>query len=138
MTKFAVIDGQGGGIGKATVARLRSEFGDNIEIVVLGTNSLATGNMLKSGANAGATGENAVVVNVRKADVIVGPMAILMANSLMGEITPKMAEAVVDSCAKKFIIPLNLCNVHIIGSRGLKLSEALDQLIDEIRQFMVK
>lgn len=134
--KIAVIDGQGGGIGKAVVARLRTEFGDNLEILALGTNAVATGNMLKNGANAGATGENAVRVNAGKVDLIIGPMAILMANSMLGEITSIMAEAVSESPARKIIVPLNLCNVHIIGIQTLKISEAMDQVALEVAKVL--
>lgn len=132
--KIAVIDGQGGGIGKAVVARLRSEFGDTVEILALGTNSVATGNMLKNGANAGATGENAIRVNAGKVDLIIGPLAILMANALLGEITPVMAEAVSDSGARKIIVPLNLCNVHIVGVQTMKIADAMDQVAAEVRR----
>jgi len=130
--RIAVIDGQGGGIGKAVVARLRTDFGADVEILALGTNAVATGNMLKNGADAGATGENAVRVNAGKVDIIIGPMAILMSNSMLGEITSVMAEAVSESPARKIIVPLNLCNVHIIGIQALKISEAMDQVAAEV------
>lgn len=130
--KIAVIDGQGGGIGKAVVAKLRTEYGDAVELLALGTNAVATGNMMKNGADAGATGENAIRINAGKVDLIIGPMAILMANSLLGEITPVMAEAVSDSPARKIIVPLNLCNVRIIGVQTLKISEAMDQVAAEV------
>lgn len=134
--KIAVIDGQGGGIGKAVVARLRTDFGNAVDILALGTNAVATGNMLKSGADAGATGENAVRVNAGKMDLIIGPMAILMANSMLGEITAIIAEAVSESPARKIIVPLNLCNVHIIGIQTLKISEAMDQVAAEVTKYM--
>ncbi len=130
--RIAVIDGQGGGIGKAVVARLRTEFGDTVEILALGTNAVATGNMLKNGADAGATGENAVRVNAGKVNLIIGPMAILMADSMLGEITSVMAAAVSESPARKIIVPLNLCNVHIIGIQTLKIAEAMDQVAIEV------
>jgi len=134
--RIAVIDGQGGGIGKAVVARLRTDFGAAVEILALGTNAVATGNMLKNGADAGATGENAVRVNAGKVDIIIGPMAILMSNSMLGEITSIMAEAVSESPARKIIVPLNLCNVHIIGVQALKISEAMDQVATEVLKYM--
>lgn len=130
--RIAVIDGQGGGIGKAVVARLRADFGETVEILALGTNAVATGNMLKNGADAGATGENAVRVNAGKVNLIIGPLAVLMANSMLGEITAVMAEAVSESPARKIIVPLNLCNVHIIGVQTLKISEAMDQMAAEV------
>lgn len=134
--RIAVIDGQGGGIGKAVVARLRTDFGHRVEILALGTNAVATGNMMKNGADAGATGENAVRINAGKVNLIIGPMAILMANSLLGEITPIMAEAVSESPAHKIIVPLNLCNVHIIGVQTLKIAEAMDQVAAEVAKHL--
>lgn len=132
--RIAVIDGQGGGIGKAVVARLRGEFGESVHLLALGTNSMATGNMLKNGADAGATGENAIRVNAGKVDLIIGPLAILMADALLGEITAVMAAAVSDSPARKIIVPLNLCNVHIIGVQPMKIAEAMDQVVAEVRK----
>jgi len=132
--RIAVIDGQGGGIGKAVVARLRGEFGESVHLLALGTNSVATGNMLKNGADAGATGENAIRVNAGKVDLIIGPLAILMADALLGEITAVMAAAVSDSPARKIIVPLNLCNVHIIGVQPMKIAEAMDQVVAEVRK----
>lgn len=132
--RIAVIDGQGGGIGKAVVARLRAEFGEAVHLLALGTNSVATGNMLKNGADAGATGENAIRVNAGKVDLIIGPLAILMADALLGEITAVMAAAVSDSPARKIIVPLNLCNVQIIGVQPMKIAEAMDQVVAEVRK----
>ncbi len=134
--RIAVIDGQGGGIGKTVVAKLRADFGDTVEIIALGTNAVATGNMLKNGADAGATGENAVRVNAAKADIIIGPMAILMADSMMGEITSVMAQAVSESPAKKIIVPLNMCNVQIVGVQSMKISEAMDMVSTEVGKFL--
>ena len=134
--RIAVIDGQGGGIGKTVVAKLRADFGNDLEIIALGTNAVATGNMLKSGADAGATGENAVRVNVARIDIIIGPMAILMADSMMGEITSVMAHAVSESPAKKIIVPLNMCNVHIVGVQTMKISEAMDQVAAEVAKHL--
>lgn len=113
--QIAVIDGQGGGMGKTVIERLRSELGDGIDILALGTNSLATSLMLKAGANEGATGENAIVVNAPKADIIVGSVAVIAANSMLGELTPAMARAVAESPAKKVLIPLNRCNIYVMG-----------------------
>ncbi len=134
--RIAVIDGQGGGIGKTVVAKLRADFGNDLEIIALGTNAVATGNMLKNGADAGATGENAVRVNVARVDIIIGPMAILMADSMMGEITAVMAQAVSESPAKKIIVPLNMCNVHIVGVQTMKISEAMDQVAAEVAKHL--
>jgi len=136
--RIAVIDGQGGGIGRTVIARLRAEFGNRVHIIALGTNSQATANMLKSGADSGATGENAVSVTSHKVELIIGPLAILMANSMMGEITPRMAENVADSSARKIIIPMNLCNVHMVGSQDLKMAEAMVQVSDEVERLLRK
>jgi uncharacterized protein DUF3842 len=103
MMKIAVIDGKGGGIGSQVVERLKSLKNNDIEIIALGTNSQATSNMMKSGANDGSTGENAVMWMSSKVDLIIGPLAIISANSMMGEISPKMAEAISSSQAKKII-----------------------------------
>ncbi|PIU85865.1 MAG: hypothetical protein COS67_05565, partial [Deltaproteobacteria bacterium CG06_land_8_20_14_3_00_44_19] len=92
--RICVIDGQGGGIGSAIIKRLKEEFQERIEIIALGTNSIATSAMMRAKANKGATGENAIVRTVPSADIIIGSVGIVMANSMMGELTPKMAEAV--------------------------------------------
>ncbi len=100
-----VMDGQGGGIGSVVIKALRTAVTEDVEILALGTNSAATARMMKAGANRGATGENAIVQTSPKADVIMGPLAILMAHAMMGEVTPRMAEAVSMSNAKKVLIP---------------------------------
>ena len=110
--RIAVIDGQGGGIGKSIVEALRNRFTDSVEIVVLGTNVAATAVMLKAGADEGASGENAVVYNAGKVDIIMGPIGIISANSMLGELTPKMANAIAESPSKKVLIPLNRCHMQ--------------------------
>ena len=120
--RVMVMDGQGGGIGKALVEELHTRH-PQIEIVAVGTNATATANMMKGGTTLGATGENAVVFNSRKADAIVGPIGIVMANAMLGEITPKMAEAVSSSNAKLYLIPMNRCHANIIGIENKRLSE---------------
>jgi NAD(P)-dependent dehydrogenase (short-subunit alcohol dehydrogenase family) len=102
--KIAVVDGQGGGIGKALVEKLRIEFGNDIEITALGTNALATSLMLRAGADEGASGENAIVYNAGRVDVIIGPIGIIAADSMLGELTPAMAKAIAGSSAKKILI----------------------------------
>ena len=109
-----VIDGMGGGIGKAIIEYIKGEFAD-AEITALGTNSTATSVMLKAGANYGATGENAVVFNCAGADYIIGVVGIVIANSMHGEISPKMAEAISSSRAHKILIPVDKCNVTVLG-----------------------
>jgi NAD(P)-dependent dehydrogenase (short-subunit alcohol dehydrogenase family) len=131
--RIAVVDGQGGGIGKAIVEKFRQAFGEGIEIVALGTNSLATALMLKAGANEGATGENAVVYNASKVDIILGPIGIICANSLLGELTPLMARAIAESSAKKVLIPLNRCNVIVAGTQNKPLPHYIDDAIEIVK-----
>lgn len=131
---IAVIDGQGGGIGGLIIKRLRETFGEEVEIIGLGTNAMATGAMLKSGANKGASGENAIVQTVRKVDLIVGSLAITLANSMMGELTPKMAEAVASSSAIKYLLPLKSQDIEIVGASKEPLPHLVDQLIKRIQE----
>jgi len=130
--KIAVVDGQGGGLGKRIIEVLKVRLKDEYEIIALGTNSTATSNMIKSGAKTGATGENAIRVTAQGVDFIVGPIAIILANSMMGEITPLMAEAIATSPAKRILIPLNRCNTEIVGTKTSKLNDLIDQIADEI------
>ncbi|GAH62305.1 unnamed protein product, partial [marine sediment metagenome] len=115
MSLLMVMDGQGGGIGRAIIKRLRDAFGDEIEILALGTNSVATSQMMKAGANRGATGANAIARTAPEVDVIIGPLAITMANAMMGEVTAQMAEAISSSKALKILIPLTQERVKITG-----------------------
>jgi len=128
-----VIDGQGGKIGRAIVEQLRAAgFAD--EIIAVGTNTTATAAMMKAGADAGATGENPVAVNAAKADVIAGPIGILAANSLLGEITPRMALAVSQSNAQKILIPMNRCHIFVAGTPELPFSETIALAVQAILQ----
>jgi hypothetical protein len=131
--KIAVIDGQGGGIGKAIVEKLKVAFSENIEIMVLGTNALATSLMLKAGANEGASGENAIVVNSSKVDLIIGSIGIISANSMLGELSPLMAKAIAESPAKKVLIPLNRCNIYVAGIKNEPLLHYIDDAIELIK-----
>jgi hypothetical protein len=133
---IAVIDGQGGGIGSAIIKCLREVSGEAVEVIGLGTNAMATGAMLKAGANKGASGENAIVQTVKKVDIVVGTMSIVLANSMMGELTPKMAEAIASSPATKFLLPLKLPEVEIIGGPKEPLPHLIDQLIKRIQEIM--
>lgn len=132
MMKIAVIDGQGGGIGKSIIRSLRKTIGDDIEIFALGTNYGATSAMLKEGANKGASGENAIKVTCQNVDIIVGPMGIIVANSMLGEITEVIAKGISDSSAKKVLIPINMCNVIVAGTESYKLSQLVDMAIEKI------
>ncbi len=128
--KICVIDGQGGGIGSAVIKRLKETFGESVEIIALGTNAIATAQMLKARANKGASGENAIVQTVNQVDLIIGTVSILMANAMMGEVTPKMAEAVSSCRAKKYLIPLSQENAVIVGTAAVPLPHMIDELIE--------
>lgn len=132
--KIMVMDGQGGGIGATLIKGLRQTMGNDLEILALGTNSIATSRMMKAGANKGATGENAILQTSRSVDVIVGPLAVLMANSMMGEVTPAMAEAVSSCSARKIIIPLTQESVRIAGIAAAPLPHLVDQVVAMIRE----
>lgn len=127
---IVVIDGQGGRIGKAIIEQIRA-CSINCEITAIGTNSLATSAMLKAGADNGATGENPVVIACRKADYIVGPIGIVIADSMLGEITPKMAEAVGQSDARKVLIPVNKC-ISVAGVQEMTLSQYVENAVQMI------
>jgi len=126
-----VIDSMGGGIGKAVIQHLCTAPGD-VTITAVGTNSIATSAMLKAGADYGATGENAVIYNAANADYIIGVIGIVFANSLHGEISPQMANAVATSPAHKILIPTDKCNVTVLGSEGKPIQALLDQLVKKI------
>jgi len=133
---IAVIDGQGGGIGSVIIKRLRENLGEEVEVIGLGTNAMATGAMLKAGANKGASGENAIVQTVRTAQIIIGAMGIVLANSMMGELTPRMAEAIASSPATKYLLPLKTSDLEIIGAPKEPLPHLVDQLIKRIQEIM--
>ena len=126
--KIVVIDGQGGRIGKAIIEQLRAKACSDY-LLAVGTNSIATSAMIKAGADAGATGENPVVVASRDADVIIGPIGIIAADSMLGEITPKMAEAIGQSRARKVLVPVNRC-FEVAGVREMSLSQYVEQAVD--------
>lgn len=130
--RVVVIDGQSGRMGQLFIERAVAA---NLpcEIVAVGTNAIATSAMLKAGAKAGATGENPVLVACRTADIIVGPIGILAADSLMGEITPAMAVAVGQSRARKVLLPVNHCNNIVAGTRDLPLSKLMEEAVELLR-----
>ena len=133
---IAVIDGQGGGIGAVIIKRLRETFAEEIEVIGLGTNAMATGAMLKAGANKGASGENAIVQTVKVVDIVTGTIGLLVANSMMGEVTPKMAEAIASSQATKCLLPLKMLEVEIIGVSKEPLPHLVDQLVRRIQEII--
>ena len=123
--KIVVIDGQGGKIGALLVSRLKAEAG-RFEVCAVGTNCIATAAMLKAGADTGATGENPVIVNCRDADIVAGPVGIVIADALAGEVTPAMAVAVGQSRAQKVLLPVNRCNNYIVGAREMPVGELIE------------
>jgi hypothetical protein len=129
--KICVIDGQGGGIGASIIKRLKERLEEKIEVIALGTNAIATAQMLKARANRGASGSNAIVHTVKKADFIIGTLGIIMPNAMMGEVTPRMAEAVCSSDARKILLPLTQENVEIVSVSGLPLPQLIDDLLDK-------
>ncbi len=130
--KVLVIDAQGGGIGRQVVAALKKAFPE-AELIAVGTNYAATEAMMKAGADRAATGENAVVVCSRKADFIVGPIGIVIADSMLGEITPKMAAAVGSSDAHRILIPIRKCRHTIVGVQNFQLTALINEVVEEIR-----
>ena len=114
MKTILIIDAQGGGIGKQIVTQIRKELSD-IHLIAVGSNSVATNAMLKAGADEAATGENSVIVASKRADIIVGPIGIAIADSMLGEITPAMAAAVGQSSAKKVLVPFSSCDNYVVG-----------------------
>ncbi|WP_418790669.1 DUF3842 family protein [Phosphitispora sp. TUW77] len=134
--KIAVIDGQGGGIGRVIVEKLRKDLPEDIEIMALGTNALAAAQMIKAGANEGASGESAVIFNTPKVDLIVGTINIIMPNSMLGEFTATMAEAVLRSSAQKIILPLTRSRVKIVGTREEPLPHLVEAAANEIKKIL--
>ena len=129
--KILIIDGQGGKIGRMLVERLREKIPDAV-ITAVGTNSLATSNMIKGGVDNAATGENPVIVGCRSADIIVGPVGIVIADALFGEITPAMACAVGQSRARKILIPINKCNNYVVGTGDFPVNDLISKAVEEI------
>ena len=133
--KVVVIDGQSGRIGQLFVDKvIKAKL--PCQLIAIGTNAIATSAMVKSGASMGATGENPVIVASRTADIIVGPIGILAADAMLGEITAPMAAAVGRSSAKKLLLPVNLCNNIVVGTQTLSLSAILDEAVETLRQLL--
>jgi len=132
--RLAVIDGQGGGIGATIIKGIRQVIGQEVEVLALGTNSAATTRMMKAGANKGATGENAIVMTSQNVDIIIGPFGIIMANSMMGEVTTKMAAAVTTSSACKILLPLTQENVVLVGASTEPLPHLVEAAIKMIKE----
>ncbi len=131
MKRICVIDGQGGGIGATLIKYLKQAYGESVELIGLGTNAIATAQMLKAGANRGASGENAIVQTVVTADLIVGPISITWANAMLGEVTPKMAEAVMSCPAPKILLPLTQEPVVLVGLESEPLPHLVQRVVNE-------
>ncbi len=133
--KITIIDGQGGKMGKTVIEQLKKRHPE-LELYAIGTNSIATSAMLKAGADYGATGENPAIVNAKDSDVIIGPIGIVFANSLLGEITPAIATAVGASGAFKILIPVNKCNHFVVGCEDAGLSEYIRLVCDKVEELL--
>lgn len=137
--KISVVDGLGGGLGSQIIKTFNSELGNSIELIALGTNSAATSNMIKEGADRGATGENAIRVTTQKVDIIVGPLGIIIPNSMLGEVTPAIAEAIANSPAKRFLLGIKQPHVELVGmNEKASINELIDELIEKIKRYMEK
>ena len=135
MKKVCVIDGQGGGIGSTIIKKIKETYGESIEIIGLGTNAIATAQMIKARANRGASGENAIIQTVQRVDVIIGPIGMVMAHAMLGEVTPAMAEAIAGSPAKKILLPLSQENIEIAGIENIPLPQLIDMMIEQNLSF---
>jgi hypothetical protein len=129
--RICVIDGQGGGIGAAIIKRLKEVYQEEHEIIALGTNAIATAQMLKARANRGATGENAILRTVITADVVIGPIGIVLANAMMGELTPRMAEVIASAPALKILLPLTQEKVEIAGLTPEPLPHLVEYIVSK-------
>jgi hypothetical protein len=129
--RICVIDGQGGGIGATLIKYMKEAYGETVELIGLGTNAIATAQMLKSGANRGASGENAICRTVTTADCIIGPISITWANAMLGEVTPRMAEAIMSSSAFKILLPLTQEKVEIVGVVKEPLPHMVQVVVEE-------
>ncbi|MCK5129745.1 MAG: DUF3842 family protein [Clostridiales bacterium] len=133
MYTIVVIDGKGGGLGSAITKKI-SSMKEDVKIYALGTNSHATVNMIKNGADDGASGENAICYMVQNADLIIGPIAIVVAGAMMGEITPKMAQAIASSNAQKLLLPMQKCGLSVLGVNHMTMAQMLDLIPEEIKK----
>jgi hypothetical protein len=130
--KIAVIDGQGGGIGKHIMEKLRANLPEDTKLIALGANALATAQMMKVGASEGATGENAICFMADQVDIICGTVSLLCANGMMGEITPSMAKSIGESQATKYLLPVNKNQIKIVGVAKEPLPHLIDQLVEAV------
>ncbi len=131
--KILVVDAQGGGVGRQLITAVRQAIPE-AEITAVGTNSAATTAMLKAGADSAATGENALIVNARRTDLIVGPIGIVIADSMLGEITPAMATAVAQSSAKRILIPFTHCDNILVGVQDYSIGRLIACAVEEVKK----
>jgi hypothetical protein len=136
VVRICVIDGQGGRIGSTLIKSLKAELGEHFELIALGTNAIATAQMLRAGANKGASGENAICRTVADVDCIIGPIAITWANAMLGELTPKMAESIMSSSANKFLLPLSQEKAEIVGGIKEPLPHLVEATVKRIKEVM--
>jgi hypothetical protein len=129
--KIAVIDGQGGGIGATIIKRIREVYSEKVEVWALGTNAIATSQMMKAGANRGATGENAICHCVERVEAVIGPISILLCNAMMGEVTPRMIEAIGSTPAAKILLPLTQEPLMVVGTTREPLPHLVEKLVCE-------
>lgn len=127
--RICVIDGQGGGLGAVIIKAMKDLYGESIEILALGTNAIATSQMMKAKANRGATGENAIIRTTPLADIILGPIAITWANAMMGEVTPAIAQAITSAPAPKILLPLSQEGVILVGLTGEPLPHLVEDMV---------
>lgn len=133
--KILVIDAQGGGLGKQLITKIKKDIPE-LTVIAVGTNTIATAAMLKAGADEAATGENAVIVASRKADIIIGPIGIVIADAMLGEITPKMALAVAQSEAMRIIIPFSNCDNYVAGVNDFGISRLTMDALDFLKKHL--
>lgn len=126
--KILIIDGQGGGLGRQLVTAVKEQYPE-IEVLAVGTNSAATNAMLRAGADRAATGENSVVVASGQADVIMGPLGMVIADSMLGEITPRMALAVGRSRAKRILVPVSQCDNIVAGTQDISMTQNVQNAV---------
>ena len=133
--KIIVIDGQGGGVGKALIEQLKARL-PNQPLLALGTNAMATAGMIKAGADQGATGESAIIYNCRDADVILGPVGIVLAHSMLGELSPAIAQAVGESKAVRILVPIGKCRTKIAGMNEMPLAALIESAVSEVGRLL--
>ncbi|RQD74783.1 MAG: DUF3842 family protein [Candidatus Syntrophonatronum acetioxidans] len=136
--KIAVIDGQGGGLGKAIIETLKRNFPGRAKIIALGTNGVATSTMLKGGADEGASGENALLHNLEEVDIVTGSLSVIIPNAMLGEITPRMVSGVFKSPAQKYLLPVNNKLLYLVGVKEQPMQKFVEELVLNIKEQLEK